>query len=269
MSSREIEGNGQDISPRKEGRTSFFRIAIFDLDGTLTDLGKYSNSNKIGLTWPKLFQVVGNQSEHVRLRNKYGEHSNYMEWSAEACQSLKELGLTEDEFLKVMGQQIIRKEAKELIAQLHKRHFITAIITGGFRALAERAQRELGIDYVVAHCDLLFGDNGRLEDWHLENCDSKGKAVFLENIAKKFGHHRLQCIFVGNGKNDIYAFQRAGLSIAYKCADKKVGEFADVWIKEGNLLSILDHISIASADERKIADIRKTIKREQILIQGS
>ena len=155
------------------------------MDGVLVDVSNYQESgSKIGVsTWHSVFDSLGIINEHKRLKEKFkaGEFPSYMEWTDEACKVLKRDGLTREKLSEIINRQPLMRGAKEAVSELKKRGYKTAVITGSFSTLAERVQRELGIDDAVAHCNLEFDGKGRLTGWKLLQCDYEGKVdAFLQ-----------------------------------------------------------------------------------------
>lgn len=239
----------------KEVGNPFFKIAIFDLEGPLVEIGRYQKSIKIGGMWRLTFEKMDMLSEYARLRKKYvkkNEVPDYMQWTRESCESLKKGGLIKEKFLEVVENQPLRKGARETISKLKAQGFKTAIVTGCFSDLAKKAQENLGIDFVVSHCNLEFGEKGRLESWRLLECDFKGKADYIKQIAQGFGFATSQCVYVGNGSNDIPAFQAVGHAIVFNPHEKSVRGAADDWVIGANLSSILRSISVATEKRMKV-----------------
>jgi HAD superfamily phosphoserine phosphatase-like hydrolase len=251
------EGKGRIFKVSKEVekiQNPVFKIAIFDLEGPLVEIGRYRKNIKIGGMWRLIFEKMSMLDEYARLRKKYvkkGEDPNYMQWTRESCESLKKNGLTKKEFLRIVESQPLREGAKETISALKAQGFKTAIVTGCFSDLARKAQENLGIDFVVSHCNLKFDEKGKLENWNLLECDFEGKANYIKQIAQGFGFATSQCVYVGNGFNDVPAFQTVGHAIVFNPHEKNLKSTADDWITGANLTPILKSIAIATKKEMK------------------
>ena len=212
------------------------------MDGVLIDVSKYQESGtKVGVsTWHVVFGSLGIIDEHRRLKEKFklGEFPSYMKWTDEACKVLKARGLTKERLLEIINRQPFVVGAKETITELKKRGYKTAVITGSFGVLAERVQRELGIDDAVAHCNLEFDDGGNLKDWKLLPCDYEGKIDAFLQMAEKDGITPSECVFIGDEVNDIPIFRKVGLSIAFNCNKQEVKDAA-VKVVDGNDLRLI------------------------------
>ena len=213
------------------------------MDGVLFDIVGYNeNGKKVAISsWNAVFDHAGIYHEHERLKEKFikGEFPSYMEWTDEACKVLQINGLTKEKFIKIIESRPLMTGAKETFEELKKRGYKTAVITGSFKALAERAQRLLGLDYVVAHCELVFNENGGLKEWQLTPCDFEGKVEYFDKLSAKLGLASSECAFIGDEVNDIPIFKKAGLSIAFNCHKEEAKEAAHTVIEKKDLSEIL------------------------------
>lgn len=221
-------------------------MIFFDMDGVLVDVSDYQESgNKVGVsTWHAVFDSLGMLEEHRRLKERFqaGELPSYLEWTDEACKVLQTQGLTEGKFLQTINHRPLMKGAREAVSELKKRGYKTVVITGSFGALAERIQKELGIDDIVAHCNLEFDSKGRLKSWKLLPCDYEGKVDAFLQMVEKDEVNPSDCVYVGDEVNDIPIFQKVGLSIAFNSNKQEVKDSADVVIDSNDLRLILKNI---------------------------
>jgi len=222
-------------------------MIFFDMDGVLVDVSNYQEGgNKVGVsTWHAVFDSLGILDEHQRLKEKFkaGKYPSYVEWTDEACKVLKGHGLTKKKFLEIINNQPLMVGAKETVEALKKRGLKTAVITGSFGALAERIQRELGIDDITAHCNLEFDGKGKLTTWKLLPCDYEGKVDAFFQMAEKDGVAPSECVYVGDEVNDIPIFRKVGLSIAFNCSKQEVKGAADIVYDGNDLRAILESIT--------------------------
>lgn len=219
------------------------KLICFDMEGVLFDI-PFNDDDKIEAnTWSILFNELGIPHEHKRLKRMFtrGQFSSYMDWTNEACKVLKKYGLTKDLFVSVINSRPLMEGAKETLQKLKEYGHKTATITGSFKALAMRAKNVLDLDYVIAHCELIFNDKGKLEDWKLIPCDFEGKVVYLRRLLRKLDIKPTQTIYIGNGINDLAIFKEV-LSIAFNASCEAVKKSADIVINEKDLRKILHYI---------------------------
>lgn len=229
-----------------------YKMIFFDMDGVLVDVSNYQeNGSKVGVSaWHVVFDSLGILDEHRRLKERFkaGEFHSYMEWTDEACKVLKSHGLTEEKFSEIINRQPLIRGAKEAVAELKKQGYKTAVITGSFSALAERVQREIGVDNAVAHCNLEFDGEGRLKGWKLLPCDYEGKVDAFLQMAEKDGVTPSECVYIGDEVNDISIFRKVGLSFAFNCDKQEVKGAADIVVDGNDLRLILGSIGKKTLD---------------------
>lgn len=235
--------------PKKmqEFNNIIYKLIIFDLDGVIYDKPwNETNSTEVAVsTWDVLFQEMGFYNVHEKLKQNYVNkiYKSYTEWSEAACNNLKSLCLDRKTFEKILNQRSLIQGAKDVFQILQKNKIVTAIITGSFEDLAQRATKELGgINHIFAHCKLHFNNRGLLESWKLHPTDYEDKALFVKQIAKKHNIPLKQCAYIGDDVNDITAFKEVGLSIAFNTNKPKVRQAAKVVIESRDLKSILPHL---------------------------
>ncbi len=208
-----------------------YKLVVFDLDGVIYDKPWHDiGSDDIAVsTWDVLFHELGVYNVHEKLKQKYvkGDFKSYVKWTEAACNILKSIGMDRKAFEDVISQRPFVHGSAEVFEMLRKKNVITAVITGSFDALAQRANKELGgIDHIFAHCKLNFQSNGSLGSWELHPTDYKDKVVFVRQIAKQHGIPLKQCVYIGDDVNDIPAFKEVGLSIAFNSSKLKVRQAA-------------------------------------------
>ena len=123
-------------------------------------------------------------------------------------------GITRAVFEQACDQTDFHPGVREVFAALAGR-FRTALISGGFKAQADRVQRLLRIDHAFAACDLFWDDKGKLEHWNLLPCDYEGKRDFMRLIIQEHGVRPEDCIFIGDGPNDVVLAETVGTSISF------------------------------------------------------
>ena len=215
------------------------------MDGVLIDVTGYNeNGKKVAIsTWNAVFDYAGIYHEHERLKELFikGDFPSYMEWTDEACRVLQKHGLTKDKFIEIINSRPLMNGAEETLRELKKRGYKTAVITGSFKALAERVKELLGLDYIIAHCELIFDENGNLKEWKLIPCDFEGKVEYFNKLAKELGLNPSECAYIGDEVNDIPIFSKAGLSIAFNCRKEEVKKVANIVIDKKDLKEILQY----------------------------
>ena len=213
------------------------------MDGVIIDVSGYNeNGKKVAVsTWNAVFDQAGIYPEHERLKELFikGDFASYMEWTDEACRVLQKNGLTRNKFMEIIDSRPLMNGAEETFKTLRARGYKTAVITGSFKALAERIKKLFGLDYIIAHCEFIFGEEEKPKDWRLIPCDFQGKVDYFNKQAKELNLVPSECAYVGDEVNDIPIFGKAGLSIAFNCHKEQVKKAAHVVIDKKDLREIL------------------------------
>jgi P-type Cu2+ transporter len=124
----------------------------------------------------------------------------------------------------------VRTESKQAIAELKRRNFQVAMITGDAAEVADAVAAELGIDQVFAE---VLPEN---KDDAVANLQSRGKVVAM----------------VGDGVNDAPALARADVGIAIGAGTDVAIEAAGVVIVSDDPRAVVDVIRLSQATYRKM-----------------
>ena len=199
------------------------KLVFFDMEGTLfKKVIKFTKGNTAPGAWTLISQHLGPEAvaEEDKTKEKWtaGGYKGYVEWMEDTIKIHQKYGLNKKFFEKVMGTTQYYKGVKEVFEELKRKGYRTAVITGGFKAQADRAQTDLKIDHSFAACEYFWDKNGNVIHWNLLPCDYDGKIDFMKLIMKEHGLTPEQCAFVGDGKNDIPFAKAVGVSIAFNGA---------------------------------------------------
>ncbi|KAI9248633.1 HAD-like domain-containing protein [Sporodiniella umbellata] len=138
--------------------------------------------------------------------------------------------------------------ARFLCAALKKLGFKLAVISGGFLPLARYVQSELGLDYAFANQLKVSADGLTLTGETVGPIvDGLRKAELLEVIAQAEGVTLNQVIAVGDGANDLWMLNKAGLGIAFN-AKPRVQEKAGARINQKSLKYVLTLLGYSDQD---------------------
>ena len=220
------------------------------MEGTLfKKVIEISKGNTAPSAWTLLATHLGPEAlkEEDETKDKWtdGKYTGYVEWMEDTIRVHKKYGLTKNFFNKVMDSIKYHKGVKETFKELNKRGIKTALISGGFKANADRAQKDLKITHSFAACEYFWDKNGKLLHWNLLPCDYEGKVDFMKLIMKE---HRLspeECAFVGDGKNDVFLAKEVGVSIAFNGAEElqRTSTYSINQKKGEDFTEILKHIN--------------------------
>jgi len=198
-------------------------LAIFDLEGVLVD----------GEFLPELAKLKGIEDKiwDITMKGIRGE----IDWEQGLHLRIENLkGLSYSECVEVSNNLKLMPGAKEACKALKEMGFMLASVSGGFTLLAERVQKEVGLDYYFANELVFVGD--RLDSAVIRV--NSNKANSIQGLVKTLREPKEEIVAVVDGANDLTLYDLAGLRIAF-CAQPIVESKADVVIKEKDLRLII------------------------------
>jgi len=217
------------------------------MEGTLYKKNHELDNGKVAPSaWTTLAKELGDDCyrEEELTKDKWlnDEYDGYLDWMLDTVTIHKKYGLTQKTLNKIVDNAELHDGAEELFEFLRSKNIVTVLVSGGFKALADKAQRQLRINHAFSACEYFFDERGHLEFFNLLPSDNEGKASFMMQIASEHGVSPQDCLFVGDGKNDIYLAQSVGTSIAFN-AQAELDEISTIKIKQKvgqeNLKSII------------------------------
>lgn len=180
------------------------RLVCFDMDSTLIETEVINELAKRA--------GVGEQVAAVTEAAMEGK-MDFVESFKQRVALLK--GLDEKVLKEVAESLPLTEGAENLVSNLKRAGYKTAILSGGFTYFGEFLKRKLGIDYVFAN--VLDIDNGKVTGKVVEPVvDGDRKADLLRLLAQQESISLEQVIAVGDGANDLPMLSAAGLGIAFK-----------------------------------------------------
>jgi phosphoserine phosphatase len=230
-----------DVALQREGlfRRSK-RLVVMDMDSTLIRIEVIDELARAAGVYEKVSAITE--------RAMQGE-MNYDESLRQRVALLA--GLEASALERIAAELPLTEGADTLVKVLKQLGYRLAIISGGFSHAAEALKRRLNIDY--AFSNNLEIEGGRLTGRVLGPIvNAQRKAELLEIIAQLEGVLLDQVVAVGDGANDIFMLEKAGLGIAFH-AKTKLREAADTSISGAGLDAVLYLLGITA---REIKEIR-------------
>lgn len=196
------------------------KICFFDMEGTLLEKNSSFDNGKVAPSaWTVLAKEISEscfieeeKTKDLWLTNKY---ISYTQWMKETVKIQIKHGMNRSHLQTILSQAKIQKGALELVHFLKSQGYLTVLISGGFKELADLTQRKLKIDHAYSACEYFFDKNGRIEHFNLLPTDEEGKLVFMKHLASEYNSELKNCIFIGDGKNDVFIAKNVGTSIAF------------------------------------------------------
>jgi phosphoserine phosphatase len=196
------------------------KLLVLDLEGTLFEKLKIPGESIGSTLWHAIPLALGNEAvqEDLETQRRWqnGEYRSYVDWMKDTVSIHKKHGLTRATFERLIASAKYNRNVPETILRVNRNQYTPVLVSGGFRELALRAQRDLKIEHAFAACEYLFGQDGKIETYNLLPCDYKGKIVFTRMMLDEFGLSASDWMFVGDGKNDVKIAEQAPISVGYR-----------------------------------------------------
>jgi phosphoserine phosphatase len=225
------------------------KLLVLDIEGTLfrTDvcLPGLSISSTI---WQATALALGPEAvkEEIKTHKRWESdgYPSYLEWVKDTIAIHQRYGLTERLFRQIISSAEYNENVIETLTKINRSEYEIVLISGGFRELAARAQKDLKIAHAFAACEYLFDEKGMLTSYNLLPCDFEGKIDFINLMLREYRLGLFDWVFVGDGLNDIPIAAQAPISIGYqahprlhKIVTYSINDFAE-------LIDILKTVSL-------------------------
>jgi len=235
------------------------RLIFFDVEGTLLKKAIHLDNGKVAPSaWTLLAERLGpdalREEEETKERWLSGDYRSYIEWMQDTIQIHRRHGLTAKVFSEVMDSVEEMPGVRQAFQVLRAQGTVTATISGGFKALADRLQRSLRIEHALSGCEYFFDPGtGLLEHWNLLPTDYEIKVDFMRLVMKEYRATKKECVFVGDGQNDVWMAREVGVSIAFNAHPdlQRVSTFSiNQSSGKEDFLAVVERISSQPATER-------------------
>ena len=123
--------------------------------------------------------------------------------------------------------------AEELITTLNQMGYKVGVISGGFSFFTDYLKKRLNLDYVFAN-ELVVENGVVTGEIKGDIVDAKRKGEILQKIAETERISVDQIVAVGDGANDRFMLENAGLAIAFS-PKEILKEYSDGMITTDNL----------------------------------
>ena len=225
------------------------KLIAFDLDNVLID----------GEAIDEIGKLMGVEEEISELTKKAMEGDLDFETALKERAALLK-GASVEDIKEVVSKIPLMKGAEETIAELKKRGYKIATITGSFEIIANRLKDDLGLDY--AFSNVLHEEEGKLTGEVSGPLVNGSKAEILKEIMEMEKVKAEESAAVGDGANDVSMLEEAGLGIAFN-AKPVLKEKADVVVEKRDLKEILKVFSKEEEKEAKPSDETVSDEKEE------
>ncbi len=197
------------------------KLVFLDMEGTVF---KKDYSTNFGVVAPSAWAVIAKSlgeealavEKQLQIEWKNRGFSRYVEFVDDTVRNVHiPYGLTKSLFNSIINSVEYHEGVHYAIGVLHNAGIMTAMVTGGFKAQADRAGVDLGLKHWAAACDYFWNENGTIRHWNSMPYDEEGKVDFMRDVMREHGFSPDECAFVGDGKNDRHLAARVGYSISF------------------------------------------------------
>lgn len=209
------------------------RLVAFDMDGVLVDIVS---------SWVHVHRRFGVNNDHSLAAYLRGEIDDREFIRRDiALWKRADPGVTASKIRDMLADAPLMTGAAELMTELRRRGYKTAIVSAGIDLLSERVARELGMDLQFAN-GMCTDDADRLSGEGVFRVRLMDKGNTVIEAAAMLGVGPNDIVSVGNSRYDVSMFERSALGIAFCPEDETVREEADIVVDEKDLRVLLRHL---------------------------
>jgi phosphoserine phosphatase len=202
------------------------KLIILDMDGVLFEGDNF---------WLDLHRQYGTEKEGLKLAEEFMD-SNYTQLGRIVVRRLWK-GKPASTFERLIKERSYQPRVRSVFEFLHHNKIRSAIVSSGPYQLAERAQRELGIDIIRANrLEIQNGVISDIVDIMVREGD-KGR-IGLELISS-LGATPSQTAFVGDSDGDVGLAEVVGLPIAYNSKSARLNKLCQHALPYGEFEKIV------------------------------
>jgi phosphoserine phosphatase len=217
------------------------KVVVFDCDSTLIQSEVIDELGKMA--------KVSERVKEMTDRAMKGE-LDFKQAVKERVRLLK--GLPAEQ-LELLSKTIrLTPGAEELISMLHFMGYKVAVISGGFSFFTNYLKKRLHLDYVYTN-ELVIRDGEITGEIKGDIIDAEKKGEIIQEIAELENISVDQIVAVGDGANDRFMLENAGLAIAFS-PKEILKKYSDGIINNDNIFGLLYFLGIP---ESHLKELRK------------
>lgn len=214
---------------------SKFKLAIFDMDGTIID--------------GRLIEVISkNFGIYDQIKQIQSDSSIYGYIKTQKIASILK-GIDMREIMIALDSIPLMKNCQEVISLLKKNGYKLGIITDSYNIAAKMLVNKLNLDFYAANDlkisnGIITGEINMPLGWEKINCYCKisvCKRYHMELYAKEYDIDIQNIIAIGDTRGDLCMVNHAGTGIAFMPKDDQIGRSKNI-ITRPDLLDIIDFI---------------------------
>ena len=229
------------------------KLLVLDIEGTLFRTEVHLPGTSISSTiWQAIADALGDEAVflEVATHTKWGKgaYRSYLDWMKDTIEIHIRHRLSSNLFHELISRAQYNDGVIETLSSIDRSRYELLLVSGGFRELAARAQRDLRIHHAFAACEYFFGRDGQLEGYNLLPCDFEGKLDFIRLMLREYALGSEDWVFIGDGANDVPIAKSAPVSIGY-CPHPDLRDAVTYTIEDfRELIPILNHVDTTRHD---------------------
>jgi len=205
-----------------------FKLALFDLDGTLTTEKS---------AWEYIHRRLGvwdGYAEKFQEAFHRGEidYDRFCELDAKIWKGMK-VSVME----RIVKEIPLHEGIEDLLGYLSSKGIKLGIISSGLSFLSDLVKEKYGFDYAVAN--ELGVANGILNGEVKINVHYDQKGEWVQEAMRRFNTHKEEIMAIGDSTGDIQMFRMAGLSIAFNSLSPKLEAMATLSLRSMDLRDLI------------------------------
>jgi len=205
-----------------------FKLALFDLDGTLT---------KERSAWEYIHKRLGiwegyaEKFQEAFLRGEI-DYERFCHLDAQIWKGMKV-----SELERIIREIPLHEGIEDLLGYLNSKGIKLGIISSGLSFLADWVGEKFGFDYAVAN-ELGAADGALTGEVKIRvYYDRKGE--WVQQAMSRFKTKKEELVAIGDSTGDIQMFQMAGLSVAFNSLSATLDSAATLCIRSMNLRDLI------------------------------
>lgn len=156
-------------------------------------------------------------------------------------------GLNKFKIFSIADEAEIAKGAHELMRTIKQNNIYSCLISGGFSIFTKVISKKLGFDTHISNRLVFDEDDGLLPIWYGDAVTGKVKRETLFTLAAQHDATVEETIAIGDGANDVFMIENAGLGIAYY-GKPLIRKIANAEIHSGDLSNVIHFINPPQLD---------------------
>jgi phosphoserine phosphatase len=213
------------------GKKTPIKLALFDLDGTLT---------KERSAWEYIHRRLGvweGQAEKYQEAFLKGEIS-YEKFCQLDAAIWKGMAVSQIE--KILQEIPLQDGVDDLLAYLRSKRVKLGIISSGLSLLANYLKKKYGIEYAVANELEIVA--GHLTGGIKIHVYYDRKKEWVEEAMRNFSVRPEEIMAVGDSHGDIDMLRMVGLPIAFNSSSKTLAGIAKISVESADLRDLIPHL---------------------------